>query len=63
MLLDEFPDEPGNDSKAAGLAAAMQHEGVDAQARYDLRTGTYIVTTPVTPDTRAQRVMNRLLGR
>lgn len=63
MLLDQYPDQPGNDRKAADLAAAMQHEGVDAQAHYNLSTGTYTVTTPVTPDPRAQRVMNQLLGR
>lgn len=63
MLLDQYPDQPGNDEKAANLAAAMQAEGVDAQAHYDLPTRTYTVTTPVTPDPRAQRVMNQLLGR
>lgn len=60
MLLDEFPDQPGSDQKAASLAAAMQAEGVDAQAHYDLRTGTYTVSTPVSPDPRAERAMNKL---
>lgn len=60
MLLHEFPDTPGNDRRAADLAAAMQAEGVDATARYDLPNRTYTVTSH---DPRAKRVMNALLGR
>jgi hypothetical protein len=63
MLLHEFPDQPGSDERAADLASAMQAEGVDATARYETSTGTFTVTTPVSPDPRAKRIIDSLLGR
>lgn len=62
-ILARFAAVPGADLEAGRITAHLQHEGVDAEAHYDLRTDTYTVSTPVTPDTRAARVMSQLLGR
>jgi hypothetical protein len=53
----------GSDLEAAHIAAHLRDAGVDAHAHYDLPTDTYTVSTPATPDPRAKRIIDSLLGR
>lgn len=59
-ILARFAAVKGADLEAGRITAHLQQEGVDAEAHYDLRTDTYTVSTPVSPDPRAERAMNKL---